>query len=160
MIVFSIWAFVHVSRSEAFPFQLNIPETTLKPTHTSYSISSLDITIITIENYFLFNAVYEACNMYKTLIITILARWLIKFAHTVITYNPATLKSTCCMLLDWQVATDYRNENSLLNSLAGAGPGRAGQYSEGGDSGGGRPALRPQLCPAQSSQSGTKQRNA
>ena len=64
------------------------------------------------------------------------------------------------MLLDWQVATDYRNENSLLNSLAGAGPGRAGQYSEGGDSGGGRPALRPQLCPAQSSQSGTKQRNA
>ena len=47
--VFSILAFVHVSRSEAFPFQLNIPETTLKPPHTSYSISSLDITI-TIEN--------------------------------------------------------------------------------------------------------------
>ena len=34
VIVFSILAFVHVSRSEAFPFQLNIPETTLKPPHT------------------------------------------------------------------------------------------------------------------------------
>ena len=39
------------------------------------------------------------------------------------------------MLLEWQVATDYRNENSLLNSLAGAGPGPAGQYSGGGGPG-------------------------
>ena len=34
VMVFSILALVHVSRSEAFPFQLNIPETTLKPPHT------------------------------------------------------------------------------------------------------------------------------
>ena len=73
MIVFSILALVHVSRSEAFPFQLNIPETTLKPPHTSYSISSLDITI-TIENLFLFVAVYGTNNLYRTQIITNIAR--------------------------------------------------------------------------------------